>query len=277
MLVLALLLSSTLAQEVSESIGKRSIIKRRETVYSAAFLSVFWRVVLLLATLAFGTQFRIDSASIPTLGARIIVEIMMTYLGAEMLLKADRSTVGFLRLLTIPLLLGVDIALGYAISGTQIIGVFVMLFALTLAFHHNPRGQKGAWLAVASALLGVAAASLYKYNITHYNSVVAEQVVALSACLVFFMVISKRSPIGLLLRPATGTQSLANGVGYTIESFAFALAPASVVIALKRTFALTWTIISGHNYFHERTLRRKVYSGAVLITGLAMVVIPSIT
>lgn len=276
MILLLLLLSATLAQEASESIGKDSIGKRRESIYNAAFLSIFWRIALLLATLAFGVEFRFDTASLPTLSVRIVLEIIMAFLGAEMLLKAERSTVGFLRLLTIPLLLAVDLTLGYAISSMQIIGIGIMLFALTLAFHHNPKGKKGAWLAVASALVGVAGASFYKFNITHYNSVVAEQVIVLSAVMVFFYATSGKSPWRLLFKPFTGAQSLSSGIGFTLESFAYSLAPASVVIALKRTFALNWSIVSGHKYFHEKTLGRKVYSGAIMAIGLALIALPSI-
>lgn len=274
MFVLLLLLSATFTEEVSESLGKRSIHKRRETIYNAAFLSVFWAVLFLLATLAFGAEFRLTSASLPTLAVRTILEIVMAYLGAELLLKADRTTVGFLRLLTIPILLGVDIALGYKLSSLQIVGVVVMFVALCLAFHDNPRGKKGAHLAIMSALLGIVTTSLYKYDITHYNSVVGEQVAVLSSVLTFFYVASKKSPLYLLVKPLTGAQSLSHGTGEVLMSFAYSFAPASVVMAMRRTFALVWTIIFGHTYFHEKSLKRKIYSGAILVIGLALVVLP---
>jgi hypothetical protein len=274
MFVLLLLLSATFAEEVSESLGKNSIRKRRETIYNAAFLSVFWSILFLLATLAFGAEFRLELASLPTLMVRMGLEIVMAYLGAELLLKAERSTVGFLRLLTIPLLLAVDIALGYHLSSLQILGVIVMFVALGLAFHHSPKGKKGAGLAILSAVLGVVTTSLYKYDITHYNSVVGEQVVVLSCVMLFFYVASERSPLGLLVKPLTGTQSLSHGVGEVLMSFAYSFAPASVIMTMKRTFALSWSILFGHTYFHEKSLKQKLYSGAILVAGLALIILP---
>jgi len=274
MFVLLLLLSATFAEEVSDSLGKSSIRQRRETVYNAAFLSVFCTVLFLLATLAFGAEFRLELASLSTLTVRTVLEIVMAYLGAELLLKADRSTVGFLRLLTIPLLLAVDIALGYKLSSLQIVGVVIMFLALGLAFHHNPRGKKGAHLAVMSALLGVVTTSLYKYDITHYNSVVGEQVVVLSSVMLFFYLASEKPPVRLLFKPLTGAQSFSHGIGEVAMSFAYSYAPASVIMAMKRTFALGWTIAFGHTYFHEKSLKRKLYSGAVLVAGLALVILP---
>jgi len=276
MLVMLLVLSATFAQEVSESLGKNSIRKRRETIYNAAFLSEFWTVIFLLATLAFGTTFKWEIASLPTVLARIALEIFLAYIVAELLVKAERSTVGFLRLLTIPLLLVVDLSLGYNISMLQIAGVMIMFLALGMASHHNPKGKKGAGLAVLSALIGVATTSLYKYNITHYNSVIGEQVVVTSAILLFFFVASGKSPMRLLFRPVTGAQALSNGAGGALLSFAYGFAPASIVMALKRTFALIWTIAFGHIYFHEKTLKQKVYSGAVMVVGLALLVLPSL-
>ncbi len=279
MLVILLVLSTTFMQEVSGSLGKSSIRERRETVYNAAFLSEFWTVIFLLITLAFGASFKWAIASLPTVMIRLALEIFLGYIFAELLVKAERSTVGFLQLLTIPLLLAVDLILGYDISVLQVCGVMIMFLALGMAFHHNPRGKRGAGLAVLSALVGVATTSLYKYNITHYNSVVGEQVVVTSAVLLFFFVASVasgKSPVKLLARPLTGTQALSNGAAGALMSFAYSFAPASVVMALKRTFALGWTIISGHTYFHEKTLKQKVYSGVVMAIGLALLVLPAI-
>jgi len=82
------------------------------------------------------------------------------------------------------------------------------------------------------------------------------------------------SPIKLLFRRATGFQSLTNGLGLAIESFAWLYAPASVIVAVKRSLALLWSILFGHHYFRERHVKQKLYAGAVLTVGLILLVSP---
>lgn len=261
------------------SLGKRYVAQRRETVLEMCFLGLTWGLILLLVTLAFGADFRVTVASLPTLALRIILEAALIFTLAEATVKADRTTMAFLRLLTIPLLLVVDVTLGYHFSALQLAGVGLMFFALMLAFRHNPRGRRGAHLAVLSAILAVGTISLYKYNITHFNSVVGEQTVGLTVLLVVFYVMSARkgrSPLRLLTQSTTGTQSLANGVSIALESFAMALAPAAIVITLKRSFAVVWAIIFGGTYFHEHSLGRKMASGGLLSLSLVMIASPQI-
>jgi hypothetical protein len=261
------------------SLGKRYVSQRRETVIEMCFLGLIWGLVFLLLTLAFGADFRVTLASLPTLALRIILEVALLITLAEATAKADRTTMAFLRLLSIPLLLVIDITLGYHFSVLQLAGVGLMFFALMLAFRHNPRGRRGAHLAVLSAILAVGTISLYKYNITHYNSVVGEQTVGLSVLLLVFYIMAVRagrSPLRLLFKSTTGTQSLANGVAIALESFAMALAPAAIVITLKRSFAVVWAIIFGGTYFHEHSMRRKISSGLLLSLSLVMIASPQI-
>jgi hypothetical protein len=60
MLAILLLLTSTFATEAASSIGKQSIRYRRENVYDLVFLEVFWGLVFILGTLAFGARFHFD-------------------------------------------------------------------------------------------------------------------------------------------------------------------------------------------------------------------------
>lgn len=280
MLVLSLLLVSTFLHEVAESLGKRSIQHKEETVFNIAFLGAFWGLILMVGTVVFfNAPIKVSPESIPLLGMRLIGEIALGWIAAKMLVKADLSTIGFLRILTIPLILAVDLILGYHLSIVQIIGIFLMIVALYLAFHHNPKGKRGAGWVLAGAFLAVLTASLFKYNITHYNSVAAEQIIILSAMVTFFFVTSyskKKSPLKLLIRPVSGAQSFAQGFSMTILSFAFALAPASIIIALNRTLSLWWTIILGRKYFHETSLPRKLQASCILAVGLFMVISPLI-
>lgn len=276
MFALILVLSASFAEEISQSIGKQSVKLRRESVYNLGFLELFWGFVVMSGIALFGPHNHFDPASLPTLLPRLVLEVTVAYLTVEAIVQADRSTIGFLRLLSIPLLLVVDIVLGYRLTLVQIAGVVIMFFALTLAFHHNPSGKKGAWLVVLSAFLSVGTVSLYKYDITHYNSVAIEQSIVLGTILAFFYLRGwrGRSPFKLLLRPLSGTQALMSGLGSVLGSFAISFAPASVVVALRRTFALFWAVIFGQAYFHEHSLKRKAYSFGFTVVGIALLVSP---
>jgi hypothetical protein len=278
MLVVLLLLTSTFATEIAESIGKQSVRWRRENVYELAFLSLFWGLLFLFGTLAFGAEFHLSLASLPFLGIRLVLEVILAFAIAEAVVRTDRTTMAFLRLLTIPLLLVVDIALGYHITTPQYLGIALMFCALMLAFKHNAHGRRGAWIAALTAILSVATISLYKYDITHFNSVVGEQSVVISGMLIVFALASfrqrHRSPMRLLFRPATGTQALSNGIVIPLESFAMTFVPASLAISLKRSFSVMWAIIFGGTYFHEHSLRRKTSSGVLMTISLVLIASP---
>ena len=277
MLALLLVLCGTLSEEISESIGKQSVKLRRETVYGLGFLELFWGFVVMVGILIFSRDNHFDPASLPTLIPRILLELLVFSLAMEAIVKVQRSAIGFLRLITIPFLLLVDIVLGYHITPIQIAGVVVMFFALVLAFHRNPSGQKGAWMVVITGLLSVISISLYKYNITHYNSVAVEQAIVLGTIVVAFYLRARRphrSPLRLLIQPVTGTQALTSGLSTVLGSFALLYAPASVIIALKRTFALFWSVIFGHAYFREHSLGRKMTSFGFTTIGILLLISP---
>jgi hypothetical protein len=277
MLALILVLCSTLSEEVSQSIGKQSVRLRRETVYGLAFLELFWGFIIMLGLVVFSSSNHFAVASLPTLIPRVLLETLVAYMIAESIVRVERSTMGFLRLTTIPFLLLVDIALGYHLTQLQIVGVLVMFFALVFAFHRNPSGQQGAWIVVLSSLLCVITVSLYKYDITYYNSVAVEQAIVIGSVLAVFYAFARkgrRSPFRLLIQPITGTQALASGLGSVLASFSMLFAPASVVIALKRTFALLWSVIFGRAYFREHSLKRKLISFGFTAAGIALLVSP---
>lgn len=278
MLSVLLVFAATFSTEVAASLGKESVRKRRESVYDLVFLSLFWSFFFLLATLAFGASWRFSFDSLPTFIPRVMLEVLLSYVTAQAIIKADRTTSGFLRLLTIPMILVIDIALGYHLTSLQLGGIVLMFAALMLAFRHNKHGRRAAWLVVLNAIISVATLSLYKYDITHYNSVVAEQSIVVGVILVFFGIAAvrngHRSPLKLLVRPVTGTQSLAYGLAVTVTSFAMLLAPASIIVTLQRTFSLMWSIIFGGAYFHEHSLRRKTASGVLMAVSVVLIASP---
>ncbi|CAN5622348.1 hypothetical protein BH23PAT1_BH23PAT1_1990 [soil metagenome] len=255
--------------------GKSAMHSHAETIYSMGFLGLFWAVVFFAASPFFGIDFRLDSASLPTLFIRVILEILVAYLVIRAISVADRTTTAFLALLTIPLLLIVDISIGYRLQPMQIIGVLVILAALASLFGHNPKDKPGVKLVILAAIMAVATTSLYKYNITNYNSVAGEQLVVTSCLLLFFGLFSgiktREHPIRLLFRPFSGVQSLFNGLGIAALSFAYLLAPPSIVITLKRSLSLLWAIFFGRAFFHEKALGHKLIGFAVVVVGITLI------
>jgi hypothetical protein len=272
---LPILLAATLLEETSETLGKKGVRQGRETVFNLAFLSMFWTVIFLIISVFLGAKLKLNPSSFPTLSLRILVECLLDYAAALAVVRADRSTLGFLRLMTIPIVLIADIGLGYHLSVFQLVGVLIMFAGLAVAFHKAPT-PRGLWNGISVSILGATSITLYKWDVTHYNSVAAEQILVYSCVLVVFFIIScarSGSPLKLLMRRQTGTQSVTFGLGLAVESFAINFAPASVIVALKRTLAVMWTIIFGRHYFRETRTRQKVFAGAVLVVGLVMIVL----
>lgn len=276
MAVLLIVMFSTLAHEAALSIGKKSIAKRTESLYAFGFLGFFWVAIFMLASVIFfEVDFYLSAASLPTLITRIVIECALVYISAKAIAMADRSTAGFLHMITIPLLLLVDIFLGYGVTMMQVAGIALLFVGIGALFLRSKKSMRGAKYLVAMSLIAVVTTSLYKYNITHFNSVAAEQLVVVTCIMLFFSFLAKlhgkSQPARLLLKPATGFQSLASGLGFAVESFAFLIAPPSIVIAFKRGFALLWSIVFGHKWFHEHKLALKLRAATLALAGLALI------
>jgi hypothetical protein len=268
-----MILGASFSDEVAFSIGKQTMRKKQESVFAFGFLGVFWGLVfILLSSLAVQAPFTFSAASLPTLSARIALECLLSYMAAMAVFKADRSTNGFVGTLTIPLLLIVDLRLGYQISRFQIAGIVLLAAGVGILFLRSKRTKKGVKYCVAMALLAVITASLYKYDISHFNSVAVEQGITMSVMLIFFSVMAAvrgtRQPVRYLLQRPQGVQSVAAGLAVAVQSYAFMYAPASVIIAMKRGFALIWSIVFGHKWFHEHKLKVKLQTASVMLCGL---------
>lgn len=276
MAVLLIVIFSTLAHEAAVSIGKKSLASKAESLYAFGFLGFFWVAIFMLAGVVFfDIDFYLSAASLPTLLTRIVIECLLVYISAKAISVADRSTAGFLHMITIPLLLLVDIFLGYGITLLQVAGIALLFIGIGALFLRSKKSMRGAKYLIAMSLIAVVTTSLYKYNITNFNSVAAEQLVVVTCIMLFFSLLAKlhgkRQPVRLLFKPATGFQSLAAGFGFAVESFAFLIAPPSIVIAFKRGFALLWSIVFGHKWFHEHKLALKLRAATLALGGLVLI------
>jgi len=276
MIGLLLVLTATFFREIGSSIGKVKVRSHKESIYTMGFLSLFWGTIILIATGFMKDSFVFTVASLPTFGARIFLEIAQIHVAILAITKADRSTFGFLRIITIPLLLMADIALGYTVTSLQIAGIGVIVLSLVILFINHGIRKKGAWLVLFTAINAPITISLYKYDITNFNSVEAEQglLYLILMAYFFFMAyfITKENPILFLRKPIFFLQSLATGLGFVILSFAYLLAPASIIATSNRSFSILWTMISGNIYFHEKHFLVKLFAFILIVIGLVLLV-----
>lgn len=272
---LLLVFIASIFGETASSIGKREIQMRKESIYSFGFLDLLWLTAFFLAyALTSSTAFVFDLASLPTFFVRVVFELALVYLAVHAIVAADRSTFGFLRILTIPLLLVVDLALGYALSSTQVFGMGVIVVSFAVLFMNHGIREKGARYVIGTALLAVVTISLYKYNITYYNSVVAEQGIMSLIIMAFYFlmarVVYRENPFRHLKDPVIFVQSLSSGIGGVFLSFAYLFAPASVIATANRSFALIASIVAGNLYFKEKHLAVKLAAFALMTIGIIL-------
>lgn len=277
MLGIVLMGISQLFAEISTAIGKYEYEKKRESFYAFGFLNAFWATVFLLIIAFSRDAFVFSWESLPTFTLRAVLEIILMFVSLHAIIEADRSTFAFLRTLTIPVLLGVDLVLGYAISMTQMAGIALMLGAFIILSINRGLSRRGKLLTLFSALIPVATISLYKYNITHFNSVEAEQalqhVVMLFAILVAARFHTGENLLPLIFQRQHLAQSLSAGAGSVFLSYAYLFGPASVIMAAKRAFEVMGAILSGRTYFKEKRLTVKLVAFALVSAGVAMLVI----
>lgn len=272
-----LIFISSFFGELSESVGKKQVQKKTEDIYALGFLNSFWVSIFFLITIIFGADFKFNLASLPTFLPRLFLEIILAHIMVLGIIKAERSSFAYLRLITIPLVLIIEIALGNAISSYQILGVILMFAGLFLLLFRNTKSRAGFWPVATGAVIAAITLSLFKYDITYFNSLAAEQFVITSAIVIYFFIASKlkSKPInfGLLIKPKTGVQAISSGLETMLVSFAFYFAPTSIITVLKRTIAMFWSIIFGRRYFKEKGLFVKILSGALIAVGLLCILI----
>lgn len=265
----------TFFEEVSDSIGKIKVNLRQESPYTMAFLSLFWGTVLFaLIGLIKKSSFVFSLASWPTFTLRAILEIIQLYVSVFAIIKADRTTFSFIRTITIPLLLLVDLALGYKIGLIPVAGISLIVIALFIAFSNHGLKKQGLGFVIFSAVNAVITISLFKFDIAHFNSVVAEQLFMNLILLAFFsslaLIRAKENPFSFLTKPVFCWQSAAMGLGGVVESFAYNFGAASIMTAAKRSSAIFWSLLSGKAYFREKNFAFKIFIFSLLLAGLIL-------
>jgi len=283
MIGLGLAALSALLEEAADSIGKYRIAHRTLNIYAFGFLLNLGGLLTIAAfglfvptdffASGFPGGFVFSAASLPTLSLRIALELLQVYVTVHAIARADRGTFGFLRTLTLPLLLAVDIALGYDVTGWQMAGVATIVGSLLLLFLNHGLSKPGSLFTLVAAVNAVATLSLFKYDVTYFNSVEMEQVIVSTATTVFLLglaLAARQNPIALLKQPIYLLQILLSGGAATFMSFAYLFAPASVITAGRRSLAVLWAVTSGKLYFRETHIVLKLICFALVCAGVIM-------
>jgi hypothetical protein len=250
--------------------------KHRASVYTVGFLTIIFGILFYAFTAAARGAFHFSVYSLPTFIPRVIIEVVLSYITITALAKANRSTFGFIRILTIPLLLAADLIMGYSIAGNQIFGMAIMALIIAFITLSGKFERKGLGLLLLSAALPVITLSIYKYDINHFNSVEAEQIIVLLALLVFFFMMAalkaKENPLAFLLKPVFLLQAIASGFASAVGGFAYMFASPSVITTTLRGGAVLFSTLSGDFYFKEKRPLLKFLVALGIIGGLIFLI-----
>lgn len=265
--------------EISVSASKHAFKEKLFSYKVYGFLSHITGAIIFAAIILFSSEtFSYNTKALPLFFIRLIAELVQCEIVYRAFVKADRTTFGFARIFTIPLLLLVDMFLGYSLSNAQFIGIGIIAAALLLYFGAEHLKGKGAHLALMSAVLSVLTISIFKYDVTNYNTPSATQLLmAVTLSLIYgIRVLFSKKDRSLFLRlkehPMLGFVFVSEAVASSLLTYAYLFAPASLVLALSRASAVIWSVISGILYFHEKKVIHKVFFCAVLAVGLIVMV-----
>lgn len=274
MIGIALVILGTLSEELGTVIGKKEVDDHKENIFSMTFVLILSGWVFFIISGLIKNDFVFSIQSIPTLLLRIFFELAECTLIALAITSGDRSTNSFLSMITIPLLLMVDIFLGYEISINHILAIVTIMGVITILFLNHDLKYKGAVYALLASIGAVGTISLYKYNITNFNSVSAEQTIVITAMLIYTFVMSKfmghQNPFKIIKEPIIFLQSVVNGIGIILMSHAYVYAAPSVITTAKRAGRLLWSTLSGTLYFQEKHLDHKIIAFIIILLALVM-------
>jgi len=264
-------------EEISSSIIKLETTHKRESIYSAGLISMFFGGLVFATAALFQGNFVFSFASLPTFVPRAILEILQMHMTMLAMAKANRSTFAFVRNLTIPLLLASDILFGFRVSFNQWFGIGTILLILGIIFYFHIIDVRGIGYSLFTSVNAVFTISLFKYNVTNFNSVEGEQIIIYAILFAYFFLAAKflanEDILSIFKKPLHLAQGTSHGIAALLESFAIFLGNPGIAIAAKRASAVLAGIISGHNYFQEKKFGAKIIVSLVLVIGLILLAI----
>lgn len=269
-----LVIAGSFFQELYDSIGKVKVSQLKQSTYTMGFLGFFWTTSFFLAAIIIRGRFGFSMDSLPFFLPRLFLEVVLAHFAIIAVTTADRSTFGFIRVLTMPLLLVVDIFLGYNISYYQIIGISLISIVIMFFFFDKENNKKGSGVVLFTAIAAVATLSLFKYDIANFNTVEAEQFLTHLTLLIYFfftaIFLAKENPLRFLFKPVCFIQSIAQGAASLLYSFGLDFIQPSVFAAVKRSSSVILSAASGFFCFHEKNWLAKLIFLTGLIVGIIL-------
>lgn len=262
--------------EFSSSLGKRMLEKKELSIYLYGVASYLFLTVLFSLIVQIKGESFVFGGGVAMFATKFIFEIIQSEVQFRALEIAPRTTFGFVRVLTIPLLLVVDLVLGYTLTIMQFVGISLVTLSLIFMFSGKRISRSGFYLSLFSAINAVITISIYKYNITHFRSVAVEGYYSTLLLLCYFVIRSfllhGRNMFRLLLRPNVTLFAGSDGVASVMLSFAYQYGPASLILAMVRSSALFWSFLSGAIVFGEVGVRRKFAVLSLLVFAVFLMV-----
>ncbi|OGY65646.1 MAG: hypothetical protein A3I89_02075 [Candidatus Harrisonbacteria bacterium RIFCSPLOWO2_02_FULL_41_11] len=241
-------------------------------MYSAGFINFLFGMLIFTAIAYWRNSFIFNLASLPTFTLRAFLEIIQTHAMLLAITKTERSTYAIVRNLTIPLLLIVDFLIGFTVSPIQWFGISLIFLVFGSIFLFKIFNLKDVGYPIFTAVNAVATISLFKYNITHFNSVEAEEMLIIAILLIYLFFMAqwkaKENPLVFLKQRIFFGQGFISGIASIFGAFAISFGNPGIAMAAERTASLLAGIISGHSYFQEKHLVHKLLIGSALVFGL---------
>lgn len=277
MLGIIMVVIGTILVEVTSSSGKLEISQKKESLYTYGFLCYFWPLIIFLIIILIKGHFIFNTETLPLFILLIILEVAQVYSSLHAVAESERSTFGFLMVLTIPLILLVDLFLGYQISIFSLIGICLIVISLLFLFINHGLSKKGIRFVLFSSINGAITISVFKYLISNNNSVESLQFISCLVIVTFLFILSlwknKENPIKSLFKKEFLLQSFSIGLGTIFVNFAYLYAPASIITGAKRGTSVLASIVSGNKFFHEKHLLIKILSFFLIVFGLILLIL----
>lgn len=269
-----LILGGSILSEVSSSLGKYTVNHKVVGLFSLGFLNSLIGFGLFAGIVAFQPDaWKFSLASIPILALRIVLDCFQLYWTLKATAAATRGTFGLVRSATIPLVLIADLLLGYALGPWMLIGMGLIFSTLVILAALGDLDGKGLKYVALSAVNAAVTISLFKYNITHYNSVATEQVITMfflaAVCFVLAKIAKERISV-VFRRPLLAVEGSALGGAGLLDAFAYMFIPASVAVTMIRALSVFWSIVFGKAYFKETHFVPKLVGCVVIVIGIAL-------
>ncbi|OGG71128.1 hypothetical protein A3F27_02180 [Candidatus Kaiserbacteria bacterium RIFCSPHIGHO2_12_FULL_53_13] len=276
MLGILLAAISSAFDEITDSTGKKKISDGLESYYTFGFLTQFLSALFITAIGFLFADLNFSLDSLETFIPRVIIAILELQLAVSVIARVDRGSFGFIRLATIPLLLVADLVLGYPLASTQILGIILIIIPIGILFYFDLSKSRGMLLVLLVAILAAIDTGLYKYDISHFNSVESEQaIISLIISLYFFLtatLIRGENPLAFLRQKIYMAQASSSGIAYVVGSFAYLYASASVITAARRGFSVLFSILTGTFYFKERGFFVRTLLFIIILIGLMLLI-----